>query len=99
MAQTWAGTRPSFETGGITTDGTKLYVEALGQIFSIDMSGSTPALNSPLAGENDSTRSERDDLDFASGYNPKALIRPRAWSCSLLTIPNLGRVLVPLARL
>jgi hypothetical protein len=60
----------SFETGGITTDGTKLYVEALGQIFSIDVSGSTPVLSSPLDGENDSTWSEQEDLDFAPGYNP-----------------------------
>jgi hypothetical protein len=61
-----------FETGGITTDGTKLYVEALGQIFTIDVSGSTPVLSKPLAGENDYNFSEQTSADFASGYNPKA---------------------------
>ncbi len=62
----------SFETGGITTDGTKLYVEAIGQIFSIDVSGSKPVLSSPLAGENDDNWSEQNDPDFASGYKPAA---------------------------
>jgi hypothetical protein len=62
----------SLETGGITTDGTKLYVEAIGQIYSVDVSGSTPVLSSPLAGENDNNWSEQSDLDFASGYDPTA---------------------------
>ncbi|MGD0526680.1 MAG: hypothetical protein ABSE49_16150, partial [Polyangiaceae bacterium] len=62
----------SFETGGITTDGTKLYVEAIGQIFSVDVSGSTPVLSAPLAGQNDDDWSEQTDLDFASGYDPTA---------------------------
>jgi len=61
-----------FETGGITTDGTKLYVEALGQIFSVDVSGSTPKLSPPMAGENDSNWSEQTQLDFSSGYDPTA---------------------------
>jgi hypothetical protein len=61
-----------FEIGGITTDGTKLYVEALGQIFTINVSGSTPVLSSPLAGENDDNWSSQTDLDFASGYDPTA---------------------------
>jgi hypothetical protein len=61
-----------FETGGITTDGTKLYVETLGQIFTIDVSGSTPVLSKPLAGENDCNFSEQTNADFASGYDPSA---------------------------
>jgi hypothetical protein len=61
-----------FETGGITTDGTKLYVETLGQIFTIDVSGSTPVLSKPLAGENDANFSEQCSADFASGYDPSA---------------------------
>jgi hypothetical protein len=61
-----------FETGGITTDGTKLYVETLGQIFTVDVSGTTPVLSKPLAGENDDNFSEQEAADFASGYNPKA---------------------------
>jgi hypothetical protein len=61
-----------FEIGGITTDGTKLYVETLGQIFSIDVSGSTPKLSAPLGGQNDSTWSTQSSLDFASGYDPTA---------------------------
>jgi hypothetical protein len=62
----------SFETGGITTDGTKLYVEAIGQIHTIDVSGSTPVISAPLAGENDSNWSEQGSPDFSSGYDPTA---------------------------
>ena len=61
-----------FETGGITTDGTKLYVEALGQIFSINVSGATPVLSASLAGENDDNFSEQGSLDFGTGYDPTA---------------------------
>jgi hypothetical protein len=75
-----------FDTGGITTDGTKLYVEALGQIFSIDVSGSTPVLSSPLAGENDGTWSAQTNLDFASGYDPTAT--QTAASVELLALDN-----------
>jgi hypothetical protein len=76
----------SFDTGGITTDGTKLYVEALGQIFSIDVSGSTPVLSAPLAGENDSTWDAQDDPDFASGYHPAK--KQTAKSVELLALDN-----------
>jgi hypothetical protein len=61
-----------FEIGGITTDGTKLYVEALGQIFTVDVSGTTPVLSAPLAGENDDNWSTQNNLDFASSYDPTA---------------------------
>jgi hypothetical protein len=61
-----------FEVGGITTDGTKLYVEALGQIFSVDVSGTTPKLSAPLAGQHDSNWNTQSALDFATGYDPTA---------------------------
>jgi hypothetical protein len=61
-----------FDVGGITTDGTKLYIEALGQVFTVNVSGSTPVLSAPLAGENDDNWSSQTDLDFASGYDPTA---------------------------
>jgi hypothetical protein len=76
----------SFEIGGITTNGTKLYVEALGQIYSVDVSGSTPVLSSPLAGENDDNWSTQTDLDFASGYDPTAT--QTAASVELLALDN-----------
>jgi hypothetical protein len=76
----------SFETGGITTDGTKLYVEAIGQIFSVNVSGSTPVLSAPLAGENDDNWSEQNNLDFASGYDPTAA--QTAASVQLLALDN-----------
>jgi hypothetical protein len=62
----------SFDTGGITTDGTKLYVVAIGQAYSVDVSGSTPVISAPLAGQNDGNWSAQTDLDFASGYDPTA---------------------------
>jgi hypothetical protein len=65
-------TNTSFDVGGITTDGTKLYVVAIGQLYTVDVSGSTPVLSTPLAGENDSNWSAQTDLDFASGYDPTA---------------------------
>ncbi len=36
------------------------------------MSGATPKLSAPLAGQNDSTWNAQTDLDFASGYDPTA---------------------------
>ncbi len=76
----------SFETGGITTDGTKLYVEALGQIFSVNVTGTTPVLSAPLAGENDDNWSEQTDLDFATGYDPTAA--QTSSSVELLSLDN-----------
>ncbi len=76
----------SFEIGGITTDGTKLYVESLGQIFSVDVSGGTPVLSSPLAGENDDNFTTQTDLDFSSGYDPTAT--QTAASVELLALDN-----------
>jgi len=63
----------SFATGGITTDGTKLYVVGNAQIFSIDVSG-TPKISSVLAGEDDSKFDPQTDLDFdwADNYDPAA---------------------------
>jgi hypothetical protein len=63
-----------FDIGGIATDGTKLYVEALGQIFTVDVSGTTPKLSAPLAGQNDANWSTQTapGLDFATGYDPTA---------------------------
>lgn len=62
-----------FDVGGITTDGTKLYVEALGQIFTVDVTGATPKLSASLAGQNDSNWSAQGNLDFATGYDPTAM--------------------------
>jgi hypothetical protein len=81
-----ADSTAQWDIGGITTDGTKLYVEALGQIFSIDVSGSTPVLSSPLAGENDSNWSAQNNLDFAAGYDPTAT--QTAASVELLALDN-----------
>jgi hypothetical protein len=76
----------SFDTGGITTDGTKLYVVTMGQLFSVDVSGSTPVSSPTLAGENDDNWSEQNDLDFASGYDPTAA--QTAASVELLALDN-----------
>ncbi len=62
----------SLETGGITTDGTKLYVESIGQILSINVAGTTPVISAPLAGKNDDDWSEQGNLDFSDGYDPTA---------------------------
>jgi len=62
-----------WDVGGITTDGTKLYVVADGQVFSIDVSG-TPKLSAPLAGANTDTWNAQSQLDFdwTDNYDPSA---------------------------
>jgi hypothetical protein len=63
----------SFDVGGITTDGTKLYVVTMSQLFSIDVSG-TPKLSKVLAGEDDDKFDPQTDLDFdwTDNYDPSA---------------------------
>lgn len=52
----------SMTVGGITTDGTALYVFFNGQVFRIDTAGK---VSEPLAGK------YQPGLDFSSGYDPK----------------------------
>ncbi len=63
----------TFDVGGITTDGTKLYVVTNSQLFTIDVSG-TPKLSKVLAGEDDAKFNPQSDLDFdwADNYDPTA---------------------------
>jgi hypothetical protein len=63
----------SFDVGGITTDGTKLYVVANSQLFSVDVSG-TPKISKTLAGEDDDNFDPQSDLDFdwTDNYSPSA---------------------------
>jgi len=63
-----------FNVGGITTDGTKLYVVGNSQLFSIDVSGATPKISKVLAGEDDDKFDPQSDLDFdwTDNYDPTA---------------------------
>ena len=62
-----------FDVGGITTDGTKLYVVANSQLFSVDVSGA-PKISKTLAGEDDAKWDPQGSLDFdwTDNYNPSA---------------------------
>ncbi|HEY1958424.1 MAG TPA: hypothetical protein VGH28_22560 [Polyangiaceae bacterium] len=70
-ADVGADSGAEWDIGGITTNGTKLYVTADGQIFSIDVSG-TPKISASLAGQNDDTWNVQNQLDFdwTDGYDP-----------------------------
>ena len=52
----------------------------------MNVSGSTPVLSAPLAGENDDNFSTQNNLDFASGYDPTAT--QTAASVELLALDN-----------